>query len=630
MSVLDRESTEAYLDRHEHKDLLRFITCGSVDDGKSTLVGRILFEAQLVLDDQMRELEKDSRRFGTQGEQMDLALLVDGLAAEREQGITIDVAYRFFATSARKFVVADTPGHEQYTRNMVTGASTAQLAVILVDARSGITDQTRRHTFLMSLIGVRKVVLAVNKMDLVGYAAGVAQRVEAEFLDFTRDLGFSDVLCVPMSALAGDNVVEPSPNTPWYTGPPLLRYLETVPTRVDDPGEPFRMPVQSAIRPGPHFRGYAGTVSRGTVRPGDEVTVLPSGLTSRVGRIVTADGDRAEAGPGNAVCLTLTDDIDVSRGCVLAATGAAPEVADQFAADLVWMAEGDLVPSRSYLMKTGHNVVTANVTRIRHTVDIHTLQTRPAATLGLNDVAHVQIALNRPVPFEPYREHPTLGSFILIDRVSGDTAAAGMIRHALRRSANLHPQPTSVGRPQRERLNGHRGGVVWLTGLSGTGKSAVADRVEQRLRNAGVHTYLLDGENVRLGMSRDLGFTEADRAENTRRVGEVAGLMADAGLVVVVCLISPYRSDRERAREMAGGTFYEVFVDLPLELARERDLKGLYAKARSGVLPNFTGVDSGYETPLAPELHLDMTDLDVEAAATAVISRLREDDVIPG
>ena len=602
------------------KSLLRFITCGSVDDGKSTLIGRLLYDTKTILDDQMSALEADSRKVGTQGEAIDFALLVDGLAAEREQGITIDVAYRFFATETRKFIVADTPGHDQYTRNMVTGASTADAAVILVDARKGVLVQTRRHSYLCALLGIRKVVLAVNKMDLVGWDAGLFAEIVADYRAFADSIGLSDVTPIALSGLTGEGVVAAAPG---FDQPTLLNWLEGVEVGQDMGARPFRMPVQSVNRPNPEFRGYAGLIAAGTVRTGDRVRVLPAGRESRIARIVGMPADLAEAGAGQSVTLTMADEIDVSRGDVIAAADSPAEVADQFEATVVWMDEDALSPGRSYLLKIGARTATAQVTAIKHKVNVNTLEKLAARRLELNDIAVCNLSLDRAIAFEPYEVSRDLGGFILIDRITNRTVGAGMIRYALRRADNIHWQAIDVDREARAAMKGQRGRVVWLTGLSGAGKSTIANLVDKRLHALGRHTYLLDGDNVRHGLNRDLGFTEEDRVENIRRVAEVAKLMADAGLIVITAFISPFRAERQMARELMGeGEFVEVFVDAPLEVAEARDVKGLYAKARAGALPNFTGIDSPYEAPDTPELRIDTTAVSAVEAAEAIVRRL--------
>ena len=615
----------AYLQQHEHKSLLRFITCGSVDDGKSTLIGRLLFEAKLLFDDQLAALEADSKKWGTQGGEIDFALLVDGLAAEREQGITIDVAYRYFSTDRRKYIVADTPGHEQYTRNMVTGASTADVAVILIDARKGVLTQTRRHSTLVSLIGIRKVVLAINKMDLVDYAQPVFDRILGEYRDFAKLIGLDDITAIPLSALKGDNMLHASGRMPWYSGPTLMTFLETV--AVDEQFQqrgPFRLPVQWVNRPSLNFRGFAGRVASGTVKPGDRIRVQPSGRESTVARIVTAAGDLPDAVAGQSVTLTLVDEIDISRGDVISAAAAPAEVADQFEATLVWLAAAPMYPGRTYLLKLGTRTVNASITEPKYRIAVNTLEHLAAKKLEINEIGHVNLALDQPIAFDPYSSNREMGGFILIDRLSNNTVGAGMLRFALRRSHNIHRQPVDVHKAARARQKGQRPGVVWLTGLSGAGKSTIANLLEKKLHALGHHTYLLDGDNLRHGLNKDLGFTEADRVENIRRVAELARLMVDAGLIVITAFISPFRAERQLARSLvAEGEFVEVHVDVTLAAAEQRDLKGLYAKARRGDLKNFTGIDSPYETPEAPDLHIDTATCTAEQACERVLARIR-------
>ncbi|WP_133479178.1 sulfate adenylyltransferase subunit CysN [Cognatilysobacter segetis] len=615
----------AYLADHESRDLLRFITCGSVDDGKSTLIGRLLHDTRGLFEDQLSALEKDSRRHGTQGERIDYALLLDGLAAEREQGITIDVAYRFFSTARRKFIVADCPGHEQYTRNMATGASTADAAVVLVDARKGLLTQTRRHSYIVSLLGIRHVLLAVNKMDLVGYDQATFDAIAAEYRTLAASMGIEHVSAVPLSALEGDNLIERSPRMPWHAGETLLEFLERVPPGDADAGAGFRLSVQWVSRPHQDFRGFAGTVAAGTVRPGDEVVALPSGRRSRVARIVTADGDLAVAARGQAVTLTLADELDISRGDVIADAHDAPQVSDQFAAHLLWFDAQPLLPGRPYWLKIGAREVGASVTEIKHKVDVNTQEPLAAKHLEMNEVGVCNLYLDTPVPFEAYRDNRELGGFILIDRQTNATVGAGTIDFALRRAANIHWQHVDVDRAARARLKGQSPRCVWFTGLSGSGKSTIANLVEKRLHAMGRHTYILDGDNVRHGLNKDLGFTDEDRVENIRRVAEVAKLMTDAGLIVLVSFISPFRSERRLARSLFGpGEFVEVFVDTPLDVAESRDVKGLYAKARAGMIPNFTGIDSPYEVPEHAELVLRTLDVPPEALAEQVVQRLLE------
>ncbi|MWA03288.1 sulfate adenylyltransferase subunit CysN [Actinomadura sp. LD22] len=621
---------EEYLRRHERKSMLRFITCGSVDDGKSTLIGRLLYDSKLVFSDHLAELEKESKTVGTQGGDLDFALLVDGLAAEREQGITIDVAYRFFSTERRKFIVADTPGHEQYTRNMVTGASTADLAVILVDARKGMLTQTRRHSYLVSLLGIRHIVLAVNKLDLLDYSQRRFDEIAEEYRRFAETIGLDDVVCIPISALQGDNILRKSAKTPWYSGPTLVGHLETVGIADERDSGPFRLPVQWVNRPNLDFRGFSGQIAGGTVRPGDRVRVLPSGRESTVARIVTSDGDLDTAVADQSVTLVLTDDIDVSRGDVIAAADAAPGTADQFEAQLVWMSEERMLPGRAYLLKSATSTAIAQLAAPKYAVNVNTLDRTAARTLGLNEIGVVNLRLDRELPFDPYTENRDMGGFIIIDRFTQDTVAAGMLKFALRRAQNVHKQSLDIDRRARAGSKGQRPAVVWFTGLSGAGKSTIANLVEKRLHDQGFHTYLLDGDNVRHGLNADLGFTDADRVENIRRVVEVAWLLADAGLIVLASFIAPFRAERARARERIGAEeFFEVHVDAPLEVVEARDRKGLYAKARRGELANFTGIDSPYEPPDAPDVHLDAGGTHApEELADQVIERLREAGVL--
>ena len=612
-----------YLKQHEAKPLLRFITCGSVDDGKSTLIGRLLYDSKRLFDDQLAALEKDSRRHGTQGERIDYALLLDGLAAEREQGITIDVAYRYFDTDKRKFIVADCPGHEQYTRNMATGASTADLAVVLVDARKGLLTQTHRHSYIVSLLGIRHVVLAVNKMDLVDFDEAVFARIATDYRALARRLGIAEVTCIPLSALEGDNLSSRSTRTPWYNGPALLEHLEQVQVDAQEGGGSLRLPVQWVNRPHQNFRGYAGTLAAGQVKPGDEVIVLPSARRSRVSRVLDAEGDVACATAGQAVTLTLADEIDISRGDVIAAAGDPPEVADQFAAHLLWMSDAPLLPGRPYWLKIGARTVSATVTEIKHRIDVNTQEHLAAKRLELNEVGYCNLSLDEPIPFEAYAGNRTLGGFILIDRYDNGTAAAGALDFALRRAGNVHWQHVDVDKAARARQKGQVPKVLWFTGLSGAGKSTIANLVDKRLHALGYHSFLLDGDNVRHGLNRDLGFTDEDRVENIRRVAEVAKLMTDAGLIVLVSFISPFRAERRMARaRFDAGEFVEVFVDVPLAVAEARDVKGLYRKARAGLIPNFTGIDSPYEAPEHPELHLDAGAGDPETMSLQVLAHL--------
>jgi bifunctional enzyme CysN/CysC len=618
----------AYLEAHDRMSLLRFITCGSVDDGKSTLIGRLLFETKMIFDDQLAALGEDTRRFGTRGSELDLALLVDGLTAEREQGITIDVAYRYFSTDKRKFIVADTPGHEQYTRNMVTGASTADLAVILVDARKGVLTQTRRHSYLARLLGIPQAVLAVNKMDLVGYERSVFEAIVAEYRAFGAQIGLTEIAAIPLSAVQGDNVTRRGERMPWFKGPTLIGHLESVPVGAQLADRPFRLPVQWVNRPNADFRGYAGQIASGSIRPGDRVRVLPAGREARVARIVTADGDLGAARAGQSVTLTLDSEVDVGRGDVIAAADAAPQVANQFEATVVWLNDEPMLQGRAYLMKSGARTVSATVTPLKHKINVNTLEHTAAERLELNDIGVCEIELDQPIAFEPYAENRALGGFILIDRITNGTVGAGLIHFALRRSQNVHWQALDVDKQLRARQKGQRACVLWLTGLSGAGKSTIANRIEKQLAAQGHHTYLLDGDNVRHGLNKDLGFAAQDRVENIRRVAEVSRLMVDAGLIVLVSFISPFRAERRMARALfEPGEFFEVFVDTPLAVAEGRDAKGLYRKARRGELKNFTGIDSPYETPERPEIHIDTTRLTAEEAADLVVAQLEASGV---
>jgi bifunctional enzyme CysN/CysC len=616
---------EAYLEVHEQKSMLRFITCGSVDDGKSTLIGRLLYDSKLVFEDHLAALEADSKKVGTQGGDLDFALLVDGLAAEREQGITIDVAYRFFSTEQRKFIVADTPGHEQYTRNMVTGASTADVAVILIDARKGVLTQTRRHSYLVSLLGIRHVALAINKLDLLDYSQEIFDTIEFDYRKFAAEIGLDDIVCIPISALRGDNITEVSPNTPWYNGPSLVGHLEAVEVADDIHSRPFRMPVQWVNRPNLDFRGFSGQIVGGTIHPGDRVRIVPSGLESTVARIVTIEGDLDEAIAGQSVTITLKDEVDASRGDVLAAASDAPGVADQFECHLVWMSEQPMLPGRSYLLKLATRTAGVTVAQPKYKVNVNTLEHTAARTLELNEIGVCNLNLDRQMPFDPYSENRDMGGFILIDRFTQDTVAAGLLHFALRRADNVHWQAIEVDKQARSGLKGQRPAAVWFTGLSGAGKSTIANLVERKLYAGGFHTYLLDGDNVRHGLNKDLGFTDADRVENIRRVTEVVRLLVDAGMLVLVSFISPFRAERQLARDLLGeGEFVEVHVDAPLEVAEARDRKGLYAKARRGELVNFTGIDSPYEPPVHPEIRLDASGVvPAETSAELVIEYLR-------
>jgi bifunctional enzyme CysN/CysC len=620
---------EAFLHEDERKGLLRFITCGSVDDGKSTLVGRLLYDSKTLFEDQLTALERDSRRVGTRGAELDFALLVDGLSAEREQKITIDVAYRFFATPRRKFIVADAPGHEQYTRNMVTGASTADVAVILIDARKGVLTQTRRHTYLAALLGIRHVVLAVNKMDLIDYSRDLFARIEAEYRAFASHTALDDVACIPIAAVHGTNIAFRGTETPWYSGPTLIDYLETVQVDRDEASMPFRLPVQWVNRPHLEFRGFAGTISGGTLHKGDPVCVLPSGAQSRITSVLVGDEEAASAVAGQAVTVTLSDEIDVSRGNVLAALAAPPKVADQFEATVVWMHERPMLRGRSYLLKVGTQTVVATVSPLKYKVDVNTLERIAANKLELNDIGVCHLELSEPIVFEPYSESRDLGGFILIDRITNTTVGAGLLHFALRRSSNVRWQVLDINKAARADLNGHKPCVVWFTGLSGAGKSTIANILERRLHALGAHTYVLDGDNVRHGLNKDLGFTDADRVENIRRIAEVAKLMVDAGLIVLVSFISPFRLERRMARELLQpDEFIEVFVDTPLDVAEARDPKGLYKKARQGQLKNFTGIDSAYEPPERPELRIETTRLTAEQATNEIVNYLHHTGAI--
>ena len=614
----------AYLELHQHKSMLRFLTCGSVDDGKSTLIGRLLYDSKQIFEDQLSALENDSKRVGTQGQAIDFALLVDGLAAEREQGITIDVAYRFFATEKRKFIVADTPGHEQYTRNMVTGASTADLAVILIDARKGVLTQTRRHSFLAHLLGIRHLVVAVNKMDLVDYDQAVFDRIVEAYADFAQSIGIQNFTAIPISGFQGDNVTTRSEAMPWFGGPVLLDHLETVEVDAEiDRIKPFRMPVQWVNRPNLDFRGFAGLIAGGTVRPGDPVRILPSGRTSTVARIVTMHGDRDVAVAGESVTLTLTDEVDCSRGDVIATADAPPQAADQFKATLVWMDPAELLPGRAYWLKLGTQTVSAVIRAPEHAIDVNTMARTPAKTLALNDIGVAEIATDRAIVFEPYAESHDLGGFILIDKLTNATVGAGMLDFALRRAQNVHWQAVEITREAHAQQKGQQPRLLWFTGLSGSGKSTIANLVEKKLHALGKHSFLLDGDNIRHGLNRDLGFSDQDRVENIRRIGEVAKLMTDAGLIVLTAFISPFRAERAMVRSLLPeGEFFEIFVDTPIEEAERRDVKGLYKKARAGEIANFTGISSPYEAPLAPEIRIDTTRTTPEEAAEQIVEAI--------
>ncbi|MBN8488247.1 MAG: sulfate adenylyltransferase subunit CysN [Burkholderiales bacterium] len=621
---------EKYLKQHEKKSLLRFITCGSVDDGKSTVIGRLLYESKMLFEDQLAAIENDSKKWGTQGGDIDFALLVDGLAAEREQGITIDVAYRFFSTDRRKFIVADTPGHEQYTRNMITGASTADVAVILIDARKGVLTQTRRHSYLVSLIGIRKVVLAINKMDLVDYSQEVFDRINEEYRVFAKQIGLNDITSIPLSGLKGDNMLTASEHTPWYHGPTLMGFLETC--EIDEARqqrEAFRLPVQWVNRPNLDFRGFCGVVTGGVIKPGDRIRAQPSGRESKVARIVTMNGDLPMAVAGQSVTLTLEDEIDISRGDVISTADSPAEVADQFEATIVWMTDEPMLPGRPYLLKIGTQTVTASITEPKYKVNVNTMEHLAAKQLEVNEIGVVNLALDRPIAFDPYTANRDTGGFILINRLTNNTVGAGMLHFALRRSHNIHMQHVDVDKAARATAKGQKPAVLWFTGLSGAGKSTIANLVEKKLHAMGRHTYLLDGDNVRHGLNKDLGFTEADRVENIRRISEVAHLMVDAGLIVLTAFISPFRSERAMARSLMGeGEFVEVYVDTPLDVAEDRDVKGLYKKARRGEITNFTGISSPYEAPENPEMRVNTTNQSAEQAADQVIAALRQRGII--
>ncbi|GGY36701.1 sulfate adenylyltransferase subunit CysN [Parvularcula lutaonensis] len=626
----DGDDIHEYLATHEKKDMLRFLTCGSVDDGKSTLIGRLLHDAKSIFDDQLETLGSDSKKFGTQGGEIDFALLVDGLAAEREQGITIDVAYRFFSTEKRKFIVADTPGHEQYTRNMATGASTADLAIILIDARHGVLPQTKRHSFICSLLGIRHVVVAINKMDIVDFREDKFREIEEAYREFAKPLGFKTITCMPLSALKGDNILTKSPNTPWYDGAALLPYLETVDTSRDEE-QPFRMPVQWVNRPNLDFRGFAGTVVSGRVAPGDEVVILPSGKRTKVKSIVTREGDLAFADKNRAVTLTLEDEVDASRGDVIAAAAQPAEQAGQLQAKILWMDDEEMLPGRQYILKSNNRMIPAQITDLKHRIDVNTLEHLSGKTLKLNEIGECNLSLTQRLVFDPYSENRAMGSFILIDRLTNHTVGVGMIDYALRRSKNVHWQAVDVNKDSRRKMLGQKSAMLWFTGLSGSGKSTVANLVEKRLHDLGKLTYLLDGDNVRHGLNRDLGFTDADRVENIRRVGEAGKLMVDAGLITLVSFISPFRSERRAVRErMEDGEFIEIFISTPLEVAEQRDVKGLYAKARKGEIKNFTGIDSPYEEPENPDIEIDTSEVAAEKAAEMIVEYLDRNGYLEG
>ena len=622
--ALIAEDIEAYLEQHQNKSMLRFITCGSVDDGKSTLIGRLLYDSKMIFEDQLAALENDSRRVGTQGQDIDFALLVDGLAAEREQGITIDVAYRFFATEKRKFIVADCPGHEQYTRNMVTGASTADCAVILIDARKGVLVQTRRHSFLCHQLGIRNLVLAVNKMDLIDYDETKFNAIVSDYAKFAESIGIESFTAVPISGLAGDNITSRSDNTDWYGGPVLIDLLETMQiSNTASQKKPFRMPVQWVNRPNLDFRGFSGLIASGTVKPGDELRSLPSGKTSTVKSVVTMDGELDEAVAGQSITITLEEEIDCSRGDVLATADDPPQVADQFETTIVWMDDEPLVVGRGYWLKLGTQMVSVTIAEPKYEIDVNTMEHLASQTLNLNQIGVCEITTDRRIVFNPYTENRALGGFILIDKITNHTVGAGMLHFSLRRSQNVHWQPTDITRDHHASMKNQTPRVLWFTGLSGSGKSTIANEVEKKLALMNRHTFLLDGDNVRHGLNKDLGFTESDRIENIRRIGEVAKLMTDAGLIVLTAFISPFRADRQLVRDMIdGGEFIEIHVDTPLEVAEARDVKGLYKKAREGKLKNFTGIDSPYEPPESPEIRVNTVEMTPEEAADHIIAKI--------
>ncbi len=615
------ENIDAYLESHQIKSLLRFITCGSVDDGKSTLIGRLLYDSKMIFEDQLAQLEIDSKKIGTQGQDIDFALMVDGLAAEREQGITIDVAYRFFSTEKRKFIVADTPGHEQYTRNMVTGASTAELAVILIDARKGVLTQTRRHSFLCHLLGIKNFILAVNKMDLVDYDEGTFDAIVADYKEFADSIGISSFTAIPISGLKGDNIAVHSTSTSWYKGPTLMMHIEEVDLSQDfDENCGFKMPVQWVNRPNPEFRGFSGKVASGSIKPGDKVSIFPYGKTSQVNRIVTYDGDLDQAIAGQSITLTLKDEVDCSRGQIITSSSAPLEIADQFETTLVWMDENSMIPGRSYFLKIGTQTVSASVAEPKYQINVNTMEHIATKTLDLNAIGVANVTTDRSIPFTPYADDRTLGGFVLIDKVTNATVGAGLINFALRRAKNIKWQATDITREHHASIKNQKAAVIWMTGISGSGKSTIANALEKKLASMERHTFLLDGDNMRHGLNKDLGFTDADRIENIRRSGEVAKLLTDAGLIVITAFISPFRSEREMVRNMmAPGEFIEVFIDTPLSIAEERDVKGLYAKARSGQLNNFTGIDSPYEKPKNPEIHIDTTETSIDEAVARIL-----------
>ncbi|MDC0111076.1 sulfate adenylyltransferase subunit CysN [Emcibacteraceae bacterium] len=622
-SDLIEKDISAYLKSHEEKGFLRFITCGSVDDGKSTLIGRLLYDSKMIFEDQLSALESDSKKHGTQGQKIDFALLVDGLAAEREQGITIDVAYRYFSTDKRKFIVADTPGHEQYTRNMATGASTADLAILMIDARKSILTQTRRHSFIVSLLGIKNVVLAINKMDLVDYDQKIFDQTDKDYREFSSSLGFNDIVSIPMSALEGDNVLERSDNTKWYQGPLLMEHLEEVKIDTDNTAQPFRLPVQWVNRPNLDFRGFSGTIASGSINVGDKIIALPNAKTSKVSQIIVGKGEQSIAISGQAITICLEDEIDISRGDVIAKINERPETTDQLQAHLIWMHDEHMLPGRPYLIKTNNKTIEGAVSELRHKVNVNSLEHESGKTLELNEVGLVNIKTSEPIAFDAYKDNKSMGSFILIDKFTNSTVACGMINFGLRRASNVHWQAVYVHKKSRENQKHQQAKILWFTGLSGSGKSTIANLVEKKLHAMGKHTYLLDGDNVRHGLNKDLGFTDGDRVENIRRVGEVSSLMVDAGLIVLAAFISPFKAERQMVRKMVrDGEFIEIFVDTPLDVCEARDVKGLYKKARAGDLKNFTGIDSPYEVPEIAEIHVNMVDNSAEDAAEYIVGQL--------